>query len=34
MILSLDRYDGYAMVTLSADDRAKAEAMVDNESIL
>jgi hypothetical protein len=30
----LDRYDGYATVALSADDRAKAEALVDSESLL
>ena len=30
----LDRYDGYTMVALSADDRATAEALVDRESIV
>ena len=30
----LDRYDGYTMVALTADDRATAEALVDRESIV
>ena len=30
----LDRYDGYTMVALSADDRATAEALLDRESIV